>query len=430
MGTEIYLTVGGVMVDWSKNRRGRDHGVLFQGEDRKRCEPEADDDQDEEDAGEEPLGDWRLARSLQSTVPRLDLLGFTPETARAEYEGVLDEWLSYREDDPSPPVRLEFEQFVEFLSRHPLPELDDTFLRDFDEASTKKLRARFISDPAFGRIPQNDGSDQGYSEASYFGSLIGILHPYSVMRALALVAANLDAEVAWDYGPMVTSGWVSEEEFAPCVRRHQTFLIATEGTSDIRILKHALHLLMPEVEDFFRFIDVSERHPFSGTGSLVNFAEGLAKIDVHNQVVFLFDNDAEGWAAYDRVRRMRLPSNMRTMVLPDMEAFRQFPGLGPHGVLPSDINRRAAGIECYLDLRLKRRPPPQVLWTNYRDKQGVYQGSLEHKETYMRSFLKQELQAITSGTYDASKLRVVLDGLFQECSSIAASGGAGAGVDL
>ena len=34
------------------------------------------------------------------------------------------------------------------------------------------------------------------------------------------------------------------------------------------------------------FIDANERHPFSGTGSLVKFAEGLAKIDVQNQKSF------------------------------------------------------------------------------------------------------------------------------------------------
>jgi hypothetical protein len=420
MGTEIYLTVGGVMVDWSKNRRGRDHGVLFQAKDRKRLRSEIEEEPEGEDADEESVV-WQFARPLRATVPRLDLLGYTPESVKTEYEQELDEWLSYREEDEEgPPERLDFDEFVAFLGRHPLPELDDTFLRDFDEASKNKMRARFANDPALGRIPTTEGSGDGYSEASYFGSLIRILDPYSVMRALALVPANLDVEVAWDYGRLVGTGWAQEEQFAPCARRHQVFLIATEGTSDIHILQRAIALLMPEVEDFFRFIDVTERHPFSGTGSLVNFAEGLAAIDVHNQVVFLFDNDAEGWFAYEKVKGMRLPQNMRTMVLPDREEFRQFRCVGPHGEVQGDINRRAAGIECYLDLRLRNRTPAQVRWTNYRETQGVYQGSLEHKETYMRSFLRQKPEAFASGTYDVSKLRVVLNTFFHECSSIAA----------
>lgn len=421
MGTEIYLTVGGATVDWSRNRRGRDHGVLFQPNDRKLLRDETDEEPTTEDADEVP--EWQYRRPLRTAVRRLDLLGHTPASVKAEYEQVLDEWLSYQENDPEgPPQRLEFEEFVAFISRHPLPELDNTFVPGIDEASENKIRCRFANDPALGCIPTNEGSGDGFSEADYFGSLVRILHPYSVMRALAMVPANLDVEVAWDYGLLVGSGWCEEEKFAPFARRSQTFLIATEGTTYISILKRALDLLMPEVADFFRFIDVTDRHPFSGTGSLVNFAEGLASIDVHNQVVFLFDNDAEGWFSYEKVRRMRLPKNMRTLVLPDLPEFRQFRCIGPHGDVQGDINRRAAGIECYLDLRLKSRPPAKVRWKNFREAQGVYQGSLEHKETYMRSFLRAKPEVIASGAYDVSKLRVVLNTLFLECSSIAAAG--------
>src|ERR1700730_1953800 len=111
----------------------------------------------------------------------------------------------------------------------------------------------------------------------------------------------------------------------PGAGKWQTFLIATEGSSDVHILKHALSLLRPGIADFFRFIDVSESHPFSGTGNLLKFAEGLAKIDVQNQVVFLFDNDAEGLDAHQRLSRLTLPINMRGIMLPELEVFRSFP---------------------------------------------------------------------------------------------------------
>ena len=76
----------------------------------------------------------------------------------------------------------------------------------------------------------------------------------------------------------------------PAARRTQTFLVATEGGCDAHILKHAFASLRSEVADFFRLIDVSRRHPFQRTGNLLKFAEGLAKIDVQNQLVFVFDN--------------------------------------------------------------------------------------------------------------------------------------------
>jgi len=42
-------------------------------------------------------------------------------------------------------------------------------------------------------------------------------------------------------------------------RRTQTYLIATEDISDTHILKRGLSLLRPDVENFFRFIDICWR---------------------------------------------------------------------------------------------------------------------------------------------------------------------------
>jgi HEPN/Toprim N-terminal domain 1 len=252
--------------------------------------------------------------------------------------------------------------------------------------------------------------------------LINILHPYAVLRILAQNQSNLDANVVWQYGPLVSSGWATESEFVPGARRTQTFLIATEGSSDTHILQHAFLLLRPEIADFFRFIDVTDRHPFSGAGNLLKFAEGLAKIDVHNQVIFLFDNDAEGVDTYQKVLRLSLPPNMRAILLPDMEHFRAFPARGPDGVTNSNINGRAAAIECYLDLSLEEYPPAKVIWTNYKQELDVYQGSLEFKERYVKSFLRQTVETVAAGSYDAGKLRAVLDALVAECCSIAEKG--------
>lgn len=128
------------------------------------------------------------------------------------------------------------------------------------------------------------------------------MSPYSMLQIFGRSPSNADAEVMWQYGPIVDAGWVDIEDFKTSARRSQTILVATEGTTDARILRHAIDLLCPEVADFFRFIDVDERHPFWGTGNLVKFAEGLVRIDVQNQVVFLLDNDAEGRDAYRRLQ--------------------------------------------------------------------------------------------------------------------------------
>jgi hypothetical protein len=236
---------------------------------------------------------------------------------------------------------------------------------------------------------------------------------------LAEIEANKDAPVVWQYGPLVQAGWATERKFVPDARRTETFLIATEGSSDVHILKHALALLRPGISDFFRFIDVRESHPFSGTGNLVKFAEGLAKIDVHNQVLFVFDNDAEGVDAHQRLSTLTLPVNMRGITLPELEEFRSFPAQGPEGLHHSDINRRAAAIECYLDLDVGDYPPAKVRWTNHKKSLDTYQGALESKDAYSKEFLKQTAGTLAGGPYDVHKIETVLDSLVAECVAIA-----------
>jgi hypothetical protein len=417
VGTEITLDVAGLTLAWSKNSRGQDHGMLFQEKDRQRTPSDQIDydwfAKNKEDPGPMEIG---FCRSLREVLPRIELLGFTLDHVRREYERCVKAYGADRDDanGKKAPPPMSFSEFVAFATAHPLETLDDTY--DDDDS---RMRGRFSDEALTQRIPRHWDYDMlAYSERSYFGRLIDILSPYAMLRLLAQNPANLEADVAWQYGPLVEAGWATESEFVPEARRRQTFLVATEGSSDAHILKHGFSLLKPEIYDFFRFIDVSERHPFPGTGNLVKFAEGLAKIDVQNQVVFLFDNDAEGLDAYQRVLSLNLPSNMRAMMLPELKQFLAFPARGPDGVKTADINRRAAAIECYLDLESHNDVTAKVIWTTYKKELDAYQGALENKENYAKGFLRQTSQTVGAGTYDVSKLRAVLDALCAECQLI------------
>jgi hypothetical protein len=420
MGTEVSLDLAGMTVSWSKNSMGMDHGDLFQESDRWRAPPSED--------GERPTGArWETGfyRPLRLVLPRLELLGYTLDRARRDYERAVLETTGRRDPDPddddaevAPFAPMTFEAFCAFVAAHPVRELNDApdWTLSGDEEK-RWIEGRFAALDLENTIPHPDFIDvDGYSERSYFGSVISFLPPYTLLRLLAENPANLDEEVTWGYGSLVENGWATESQFRPAARRKQTFLIATEGSSDTHILKHAFALLRPDIEDFFRFIDVSERHPFSGTGNLLKFAEGLAKIDVHNQVVFLFDNDAEGLETYRKVLRFQLPANMRAMMLPELDGFRSFPAHGPDGLTLADINRSAAAIECYLDLTKNRRPPAAVRWTNYKSEISAYQGALEYKDTYVKAFLRLTAEQVEAGRYDTTKMRMVLEGIAHECS--------------
>lgn len=425
MGTYIELTVGGVALDWSKNSMGIDHGFLFQEGDRARCPSDQIDYEYYAEHRDEDLADSEAAfvRPLARVLPRLNLLGHTLDAARAEYGELVRQVVERMDDEGNcqdSPQLMTFDEFCAFAGHHPLSSLDNTYI-DF-EAKDRNTRSkgRFLADQAeIERIPMFGSSDMYWSERSYFGSVVCIISPYSMLQVFGRNPLNDDAEVVWQYGPIVNAGWVDVEDFNPSALRSQTVLVATEGTTDARILKHAIDLLCPDVADFFRFVDVDERHPFWGTGNLVKFAEGLVRIDVQNQVIFLLDNDAEGRDAYRRLQGLSMPENMRAMLLPDLEVFRQFPARGPDGVSACDINGRAAAIECYLDLDIPGYPPAQVLWSNYKQDIDVWHGALEHKESYMRRFLGQTGDTIRDSGYDTSKLKEVLNALMAEATILA-----------
>lgn len=322
MGTIISLDVAGIELVSTKNHMGMDHGSLFQKSDRKAIRSDQIDYEYFERKSEDPTAmEMAFIRPLKDLMPRLELLGFNLAHIRREYDSVAKNWLEQLramadDDDEILPILMSFEEFRGFAIGHPLESLDSAYVEGFDDASRRKVTERFRG-VSFDRIPGYSAHEiPAYSERSFFGGAVSILNPYSVLRLLAEGKENQEAQVVWQYGPLVEAGWADTEDFVPEARRAETFLIATEGSSDVHVLRHALTLLRPQVQDFFRFVDVSESHPFSGTGNLAKFAEGLAKIDVQNQVLFLFDNDAEGVEAYSRVSKLTLPTNMRFAIFP------------------------------------------------------------------------------------------------------------------
>ena len=303
-----------------------------------------------------------------------------------------------------------FDEFCAFVGRFRLADLDDTYIATGDERDLI-IKGRFRADKAeIDRLPMPYDSLY-WSEKSYFASRVVLLSPYSMLQVFGRSELNQDAEVIWEYGPLVDAGWASASDFAAGASRQETILVATEGTTDSRILKRAIEVFCPDIADFFRFVDVDERHPFWGTGNLVKFAEGLVRIDIQNKVLFILDNDAEGVDAFTRLKDLQMPSNMRAMLLPNHEAFNSFPVIGPEGVRNANINGRAAAIECYLDLRLPGYAPPVARWSNYKKDSETWQGALEYKETYMRHFLEQAPETLLNDSYDTTRLEWLLDAI-------------------
>jgi HEPN/Toprim N-terminal domain 1 len=218
------------------------------------------------------------------------------------------------------------------------------------------------------------------------GTFFENLDPYLVLRLLAENKDNLDLDVVWRFADVVDGGWVQADDVRSGVSEADTILVVTEGSTDGTVLKKSLPVVLPDVADFFSFIDMTDNYPFTGTGNVVRFCQGLARIKIQNRILVVLDNDSAGHDALARIRQLALPRRMRATVLPDLEECRNVHTLGPSGDQHADINGKAVSIEWFLDTQLPGRGAPVVRWTGFNGALGTYQGELVDKQAYTRHF--------------------------------------------
>jgi hypothetical protein len=399
MGSIVTLGLGRLEVDWGKNSHYANHSKLFLPSDKKLVSHFYGDPQTEGIIEELKPG---LARPLHSVKRRLELLGYNMATVRRQYE----EAAATLPDGYDVP-ETSFDLFAKTLAAVDVRKVAlDPFFADH---SLGDFAARSIlGDPEFTKTAENL---KGLSR--WDGQFFENLDPYVVLRLLAENPANLDLEVQWRYADLVDGGWAEEDSMFEALSAADRWLIVTEGSSDGHIIRKALDLLRPDITDFFDFVDMSENYPFTGTGNLFRFCQGLAQIRIQNKVLVIFDNDAAGREAQRKVDNLPLPSNMRVVRLPDLPECRRFPTIGPNGKAEEDINGRGVSIELFLDLR--GEDLPCVRWTAYNSSTETYQGELLRKEIYTKQFMEARS---FGANYDTSKLQGLLDHLYDALTKL------------
>ncbi len=247
--------------------------------------------------------------------------------------------------------------------------------------------------------------------SSRVGEMLENIDPLVTLTLLARNPRNLRRDIIWRYYDVVSDGSVEIEDLLPRLDASQKFLIVTEGSTDSFIMRRALDILRPDIADFFSFIDMREHYPFTGTGNIVNFVKGLAKIQVQNKILCIVDNDAEGQLQLSRLASVPLPPNLLVTALPDVR--RKFPTLGTSGSKRENINGRAVSIECFLDL--DDGSPATVRWSNYIAELDRYQGAIVNKERFLARL--KEVKS-TKAKYDFSGLRQLVDFMTDRCCAI------------
>lgn len=403
MGSMIHLSVGRLEIDWGKNSGFTDHSALFQPGDLAQVPyyyVKEDGGTYTDTAGEEryeleAVYKDGMSKPLWQVVDRIELLGHTLAHCEREFH-----FLAAFND-------FDTERFTFDELRRALTLIDATAVSaDYGEMGEDfgKFFRRQIFD-RLGLATVASAPDHARFDAA---QAMENLSAYTVLRLLALNPAARDLPVTWQFADVETGGWAERGAFVRSLERSDRFLIVTEGSSDAKIIEHALRLLRPHVADFFQFVDMEEGYPFAGTGNLFRFLQGLISIGVQNNVVVLYDNDAEGAASYERTLELNVPANMAILKLPDSSDFTDFNALGPNGRHKADINGRAAAIECYLDLG----EAPIIRWTSFNSRTNSYQGELVGKTEYMRTFLSQRTQV---EGYDYGRIEAVLDTIIERC---------------
>lgn len=395
VGSVSSLDVGSFELECSNGEYYNNHSKLFIPSDYGVIKSEMDEGVLREETGH--------ARSLGDMKLRLELLGYTINDAQRAYENVLSHYF----DDTSLDG-FTFENFRKVVSSVNIEDLDpfkDSFHLSFHD---------YISEAVLTQSGFEDIKDQVTTNIDDFMALYSRLHPYFIMRLLAENPKNQHLKVMWQTHDIVEAGWVSNDDLYTGVDEKDKFLIITEGSSDLFIIKHAISLLRPELADLFTYVDMEDNYPFSGTGNLYKFFQGLASIGMQNKCLCIFDNDAEGVEKYHKAVDIKAPSNLKVMKLPDLAEFSDFVTDGPTGRHNADVNGKAVAIECFLDLSFKVRLEPIIRWSSRKGDANVYQGALENKEYYTKQFKKVKS---LDENYDFSKLNLLLDRIVEVCVS-------------
>jgi hypothetical protein len=391
----ISLAVGRLEIDWGKNNGFVDHSALFQAGDVMQVPYYY--------AGEEILRpdgtrDWDIVTEMQEglskplthVADRINLLGHTEAVCECEFSSLA----VFHEFDPS---TFSFADLRTALATVDVQELSPNYGEggeDFGKFFRREILPRLNL--------KKDGFDP--MELGRVSQGMENLSAYTILQLLATNPTASRLNVQWAFSDIETGGWAKRSDFVRPVDQVSRFLVVTEGSSDAAIIGKAFQLLRPHIADFFDFVDMEEGYPFSGTGNVFRFVQGLISIHIINNVIVVYDNDAEGVANLERTQRLALPHNMVALKLPDVRALERVATIGPNGRHEANINGRAAAIECYLDLPFDAC----VRWTSFSHKIGEYHGELINKESYARAFLDQR-RLLDSYRYD--NIAAVLDSI-------------------
>lgn len=198
-----------------------------------------------------------------------------------------------------------------------------------------------------------------------------------------------DSDIAvLDISDLAEAGWLDYEldDFITVPP-----IILTEGITDIKTLKKALHVIYPKLESNVRFLDTSFR-PETNAAAVVKMIKSFAAAGINNRILAILDNDAAASEAMTKLPR-NLPNNIKVIQYPELDLMTSYPTIGPQGEINMNINGLAGSIEMYMGKDILTDNDGNlelVQWGGYMKRVKKYQGSLIKKEIVSNRFERKD----------------------------------------
>ena len=332
---------------------------------------------------------------------RLNVIGFTMKRVEEAFENSkeeslerLNEWLENPSVHDNETINTKLKEEIELLQ--------NSNLSDFLEASKEVVENEygFTLDKKDSEISKNPIVN--YLLEDRYG-LEKFPYDYDQRRLLRAVLEITKPEetITYDITELVEAGYYEDEpesvydEVIDNVTYDyeigDKFLILTEGSSDIQILKKSLDLLYPHLSGYYSFMDFGISNASGSASSLVASVKSFVGADIRNKIIALFDNDTAAESAIRGLSKTKIPENIKIIQYPAIKFLDYYPTIGPSGITKMNINGLAGSIEMYLgkDTLTEQQELIPVQWKGFDSALKKYQGEIIDKSTVQKKFDKR-----------------------------------------
>lgn len=322
---------------------------------------------------------------------RLDVLGYDRDTA----ESAFNQWIKARIDANTESLQTCLRRdSPEILAEYYRMELEvlghltaGSWMDELQNINSRKLKTK---------SQQPDGTRLTFMLSHDWYGFTG--NDLLVPLRLAMESLDHSSRLIYDLSELVWAGYYHcEDSFVEFGRNDKAdeysatakIIVLTEGRTDTWILRESLRILYPHLVDYYSFLDFDTTGYGGGVGNLLNAIKVLSGTGIPNNIVAVIDNDTAARVASRMLRDSLLPSNIAVVRLPELAFLSDYPTLGPHGLIPFNINGVAASIELYLGedvLRIDGNDLVPVQWKGYDRSVGQYQGEVLNKQDLHQRF--------------------------------------------